>query len=72
MAGSPSLPRRLWVVIAKGKCAVRTNAIRGNRVVVLRSLVAKTALRGGGRGAKPFQGEADEGAGDAQTRQGDS
>ena len=41
-------------------------------MVVLRSLVAKTALRGGGRGAKPFQGEADEGAGDAQTRQGDS
>ena len=34
--------------------------------------LSQTALRGVGCGAKPFQGEADEGAGDAQTRQGDS
>ena len=51
VAGSPSLPRRLWVVIAKGKGAGKTNAIRGNRVVVLRSLAANHAEGGTGAGA---------------------
>jgi hypothetical protein len=60
VAESPPLPRRLWVVIAKGKCAVRSNAIRGNRVVVPRSLIANRA-GGGGRGAGPPQVEADGG-----------
>ena len=45
------MPRRLWVVIAKGKGAGKTNAIRGNRVVVLRSLAANHAE--GGTGAGP-------------------